>query len=144
MPRLYSMGLTNIVSRPTKDTAELSQKEQADGTPLLETKIRKFRPEAICIVGKSIWDAIWRYKYGKNPSKAEFHYGWQDEKHNMGVVTTASEEDGEVWPGAKVFVATTTSGLAASLKPAEKGSHMETDRRLGSATTQREGGSHGR
>jgi len=44
--------------------------------------------------------------------KEEFKYGWQDEKENMGV------EEG--WNGARVFVATSTSGLAASLLPAEK------------------------
>jgi mismatch-specific thymine-DNA glycosylase len=120
MPDLYSMGLTNIVARPTKDTAELSKEEQAAGTPILEHKIRQYRPEAICIVGKSIWEAIWRHRHGKNPTKSEFKYGWQDEHHNLGVVDEASEEYGEPWPGAKVFVATTTSGLAAALKPAEK------------------------
>jgi len=116
MPELYSLGLTNIVARPTKDTAELSKEEQVDGTPIMEEKVRNFRPEVVCIVGKSIWEAIWKWKYKRPIKKGEFEYGWQDERHNIGVV-----DDGEdIWPGAKVFVATTTSGLAASLKPAEK------------------------
>lgn len=42
-------------------------------------------------------------------------YGWQDERHNMGKVEGETE-----WEGSKVFVTTSTSGLAASLKPAEK------------------------
>lgn len=112
LPRLYSMGNTNLVDRPSKDAGELSKQEMAAGTPILEEKIRTFRPEAVCIVGKSIWQAIWRYKYKKEIKKDEFRYGWQDAKERMG------KEGG--WPGAWVFVATATSGLAASLKPHEK------------------------
>jgi TDG/mug DNA glycosylase family protein len=112
LPRLYSMGNTNIVDRPSKDAGELSKQEMAAGTPILEEKIRAFRPEAVCIVGKSIWQAIWRWKYKREIKKEEFKYGWQDEKERMG-------KEGD-WPGALVFVATATSGLAASLKPHEK------------------------
>jgi TDG/mug DNA glycosylase family protein len=121
LPELYSLGLTNIVARPTRDTGELSKQEQADGTPLLEAKARQFRPEVVCFVGKTIWEAVWRHRHGgKNPTKAEFSYGWQGEEHNVGRIE-ADEEDGvEAWAGAKVFVATSTSGLAATLRPAEK------------------------
>lgn len=117
------MGNTNIVERPSKDAAELSKQEMAAGTASLDAKFLKNKPEAVCIVGKGIWEAIWRYRYGKNPSKAEFAYGWQDEKHNMGKSEEGQEEvdaEGKVWKGSRVFVTTSTSGLAASLKPAEK------------------------
>ena len=113
MPELYSLGLTNIVSRPSRNGAELSKQEMDDGVAILEEKAAKYRPEALCIVGKSIWESIWRVRHGKNISKAQFKYGWQDETENMGVV------EGE-WAGAKVFVASSTSGLAATLSPAEK------------------------
>ena len=116
MPERYSLGLTNIVARPTRDTAELSKEEQAAGTPILEEKVRKYRPESVCCVGKSIWEAIWRYRFGRNPRKDEFKYGWQHERHNLGRITSGDEK----WAGARVFVATSTSGLAASLRPAEK------------------------
>ncbi|KAF2215623.1 hypothetical protein CERZMDRAFT_109546 [Cercospora zeae-maydis SCOH1-5] len=112
LPRLYSMGNTNIVARPSKNAAELSKEESAAGTPILEEKIRKFRPEAVCVVGKGIWESIWRWRYRRAIKKDEFKYGWQDEKENMG-----KSDD---WSGAKVFVATATSGLAANLKPHEK------------------------
>ena len=109
------MGNTNIVSRPSKDAAELSKEEMTEGTRELERKFALYKPEAVCIVGKGIWEAIWRFKYGRNMKKEEFKYGWQDDSHNMGKV------DGEPgWEGSKVFVTTSTSGLAASLKPAEK------------------------
>lgn len=106
------MGNTNIVARPSKNAAELSKAESAAGTPLLEEKIRKYRPEAVCIVGKGIWESIWRYRYRREIKKHEFTYGWQDEKERMGKT--------DDWSGAAVFVATATSGLAANLKPSEK------------------------
>jgi len=123
LPALYCMGNTNIVERPSKDAAELSKEEMAAGTANLDAKFLKYKPEAAVIVGKGIWESIWRYRYGKNMGKKDFKYGWQDEKDNMGKSKEGEEErdaNGEVWRGAKVFVTTSTSGLAASLKPAEK------------------------
>jgi mismatch-specific thymine-DNA glycosylase len=112
MPERYSLGLTNIVARPSRNGAELSKQEMDAGVSLLEEKARKWRPESMCVVGKSIWESIWRVRHGSPVGKA-FKYGWQDESENMGIIK------GE-WAGAKVFVATSTSGLAASMSPAEK------------------------
>lgn len=106
------MGNTNIVSRPSKDAAELSKEEMTEGTRELERKFAEYKPEAVCIVGKGIWEAVWRFKYCRSIKKEEFRYGWQDDEHKMGKA--------EGWEGSRVFVATSTSGLAASLKPAEK------------------------
>ncbi|KOS18507.1 G/U mismatch-specific uracil DNA glycosylase [Escovopsis weberi] len=112
LPELYKLGFTNIVARPTRNGAELSKQEMDDGVELLEEKARRWRPESMCIVGKSIWESVWRVRHG-NPVGRSFKYGWQDEAENMGVI------DGE-WAGARVFVASSTSGLAATLSPAEK------------------------
>ncbi|CAI9634775.1 unnamed protein product [Alternaria burnsii] len=100
LPDLYCMGNTNIVERPSKDAAELSKEETAAGTAKLDAKFLKYKPEA-----------------------KDFKYGWQDEEHNMGKSRDDKEErntNGNVWKGSRVFVTTSTSGLAASLKPAEK------------------------
>ncbi|KND91415.1 G/U mismatch-specific uracil DNA glycosylase [Tolypocladium ophioglossoides CBS 100239] len=113
MPALYSLGLTNIVARPSRNGAELSRHEMDDGVALLEDKARAWRPESMCVVGKSIWESIWRVRHGGRPVGRAFRYGWQDEGENMGVI------EGE-WPGARVFVASSTSGLAAALSLAEK------------------------
>jgi TDG/mug DNA glycosylase family protein len=112
LPELYQLGNTNIVSRPTRNGSELSKSEMDESVEVLEKKIRKWKPEAVCVVGKSIWESIWRVKRGKRIGKDEFRYGWQEERDNMG--------KSEGWDGAKVFVACSTSGLAASLLPAEK------------------------
>jgi TDG/mug DNA glycosylase family protein len=85
------------------------------GVAILEQKIGEKRPEAVCLVGKSIWEAIWRVKKGRNITKGEFKYGWQAGSDNMGIV---KGPDG--WGGARVFVGTTTSGLATSMSLAEK------------------------
>jgi mismatch-specific thymine-DNA glycosylase len=115
LPSLYNIGNTNIVSRATKDASELTKDEMNAGVAILEQKISESRPEAVCIVGKSIWEAVWRVKKRRAIKKQEFKYGWQDEADNMGIVKGA---DG--WGGARVFVGTTTSGLAASMSKAEK------------------------
>jgi TDG/mug DNA glycosylase family protein len=119
------MGNTNLVSRPSKSDAELSKEEQLASVPILEAKIRKYMPEAVCIVGKSIWENIWKYKYGSKPSKTDFKHGWQDERHNLGKLPVESkgeeeEKEDSTWSGARVFVATSSSGLDASTKPAQK------------------------
>ena len=116
MPKLYHLGLTNIVSRPTKDGSELSKAEMDAGVAELEAKVALQRPEVVAIVGKSIWESIWRVRHGSNIKKDQFKYGWQDDTERMGVVKTGKTP----WPGAKLFVATTTSGLAAGMRPHEK------------------------
>jgi TDG/mug DNA glycosylase family protein len=86
-----------------------------DSVHTLEEKIAKCRPDAVCIVGKSIWESIFRVRHGRGIKKEEFKYGWQEDER-MGVVDTGVEK----WEGAKIFVACSTSGLAATLLPAEK------------------------
>lgn len=126
MPELFGTGHTNIVGRPSRNGAELSRQEMDDGVAVLEEKMRRWRPETACIVGKSIWESIWRVRHGGRAVGADFKYGWQDETENMGVDVDAG------WKGARVFVASSTSGLAASLSRAEKqeiwnelGSHVK-------------------
>ncbi|KAJ5391180.1 hypothetical protein N7509_006670 [Penicillium cosmopolitanum] len=115
LPSLYNIGNTNIVARPTRDASMLTRAEMDAGVPILEAKIAAQRPEAVCLVGKSIWEAIWRVKHGRAIRKAEFRYGWQDDAENMGRATGCSD-----WDGAPVFVATTTSALAAGMSFAQK------------------------
>ncbi|RDW65816.1 uncharacterized protein DSM5745_09555 [Aspergillus mulundensis] len=112
LPELYNVGNTNIVERPTRDASMLSKAEMDAGVPVLEAKIAEKKPAAVCLVGKSIWESVWRARKGRNIKKEEFRYGWQDGAENMGRT--------EEWEGAKVFVATTTSGLAAGMSYAEK------------------------
>lgn len=116
LPRLFELGNTNIVERPTRNGSELSKGEMDGSVKVLEEKIARYRPEAVAIVGKSIWESLWRVRRGRKMRKEEFRYGWQDEGESMG----AGEGEGDGWKGARVFVACSTSGLAAGLSREEK------------------------
>ncbi|RDA92904.1 hypothetical protein CP533_3848 [Ophiocordyceps camponoti-saundersi (nom. inval.)] len=111
LPGLFGLGLTNLVARPSRSGADLGRAEMDAGVSVLEGKVRRWRPRAVCLVGKGIWDSVAR---AKMLPRRDFRYGWQDDDAcRLGAV------EGE-WEGAPVFVASSTSGLAASLSPAEK------------------------
>ncbi|KAI9788524.1 MAG: hypothetical protein M1816_006864 [Peltula sp. TS41687] len=118
LPRLFALGNTNIVARPTRNQAELSRAEMVTSVSILEEKVRTWRPEAVCLVGKGIWESVWQAQHGRKLKNADFRYGWQSESENIGRVPAGAK--GGEWQGAKVFVATSTSGLAANTTPAEK------------------------
>lgn len=81
-------GLTNIVARPTKQAAEISKAEYTEGAELLEQKIRKFRPTAVCFVGKGV--------YQQFSNRKAVSWGLQKEP---------------VIPGIVEYVAPSSSGL---------------------------------
>lgn len=118
MPDLYKIGNTNLCERATRSGDGLSKQEQAEGAGVIEQKIGKYKPEAVCIVGKGIWDTIYKSKTGKTLPRREFSYGWQDE--NLWLGRAVDQNGNLVWAGARTFVCTSTSGLAADTKPAEK------------------------
>ncbi|KAI1202858.1 DNA glycosylase [Nemania serpens] len=152
LPARFALGNTNIVARPSRNGAELSKAEMDDGVAVLEAKCRRWRPEAVCVVGKSIWESIFRVWNGRNLAKGQFEYGWQAERMgavppprdsatarvqmrespsdgaaaaegregNPGDENVGGDVDDGPWEGARIFVATSTSGLAASLRPEEK------------------------
>ncbi|KAJ3406741.1 hypothetical protein HDV05_005841 [Chytridiales sp. JEL 0842] len=139
LPSLYNMGTTNIVSRPTRMGSELSRDEMDAGVSILEEKVRTFKPEVVCFVGKSIWEACGRVfwkraleggvKKGANPYLKDFKWGWQDgilfgsgvciKEEELGLVVKAEDslddvksvKQLEIWRGARVFVTPSTSGL---------------------------------
>ncbi|KAI1459509.1 DNA glycosylase, partial [Annulohypoxylon moriforme] len=84
MPARFSLGHTNIVARPSRNGAELSKAEMDEGVSILEEKCRRWRPEVACVVGKSIWESVFRVRHGRALRKGEFEYGWQEER--MGVI----------------------------------------------------------
>ncbi len=55
-------GLTNIVSRPTKEAADISKEEYAEGAKLLQEKIQQVRPKAVCFVGKGVYQQFSKRK----------------------------------------------------------------------------------
>ncbi|PFH62123.1 hypothetical protein XA68_15084 [Ophiocordyceps unilateralis] len=126
VPQLFSLGLTNIVARPTRSGADLSRQELDRGVEALEQKVSRWRPEVVCLVGKAIGDSLWRVRFRRHrsprrchpsssagPVVEKFSYGWQHPAIRFGAVEG-------VWSGARLFVASSTSGLAASLSFREK------------------------
>ncbi|RPA97557.1 DNA glycosylase, partial [Choiromyces venosus 120613-1] len=108
LPRKYSLGNTNLVARATLNQAELSKEEMDDRVELTEEKIRRWKPESVCIVGKGIWESIYRAKNnGAKIPKGKFVWGWQSDGDRFG----AEPEEG--YAGARVFVVPSTSGLVA-------------------------------
>ncbi|AIY04619.1 DNA glycosylase [Planococcus sp. PAMC 21323] len=55
-------GLTNIVARPTKEAAEISTDEYAEGAELLKEKIMQFHPKTVCFVGKGVYQQFSKRK----------------------------------------------------------------------------------
>ncbi len=56
----YTIGLTNLAPRPTREATELAESELIAGAPLLVTKVRTCRPRAVGFVGKGIGQAFLR------------------------------------------------------------------------------------
>ncbi|KAJ7109501.1 uracil-DNA glycosylase-like protein [Mycena epipterygia] len=54
LPDRFSLGLTNLVDRPTTEQTELSRKEQLAGVPFFLAKIARYRPRIVCFVGLAI------------------------------------------------------------------------------------------
>lgn len=81
-------GLTNIVARPTKEAADISKDEYIRGAEKLKKKIKRVQPQAVCFVGKGVYQ-----QYSK---KREISWGEQTET---------------VIPGIVEYVAPSSSGL---------------------------------
>lgn len=116
LPRDFSLGITNLISRPTRGSDELARDELVAAVPELELKISQYQPLACCIIGKGVWEAIYRYKtgttlYTKNALKP-FEFGWQPPDLSLG----ASEN----FYGSRVFVVPSTSGRAAAYSRQQK------------------------
>jgi TDG/mug DNA glycosylase family protein len=48
-------GFTNIVARPTRTAAEITKEEYREGREILREKIARYRPRAVCFVGKGVY-----------------------------------------------------------------------------------------
>ncbi|WCK56557.1 mismatch-specific DNA-glycosylase [Aneurinibacillus sp. Ricciae_BoGa-3] len=48
-------GFTNIAARPTRTAAEVTKEEYEEGREILRAKILRYRPKAVCFVGKGVY-----------------------------------------------------------------------------------------
>ncbi|CCG82423.1 Uracil DNA glycosylase superfamily protein [Taphrina deformans PYCC 5710] len=111
LPRRYGVGITNIVGRPTAEGGELSKDECVAGATRLMGLVRRYRPRAIALTGKGIWDAMFKAIHGRAIRKSDaFAFGWQQER-------IVDDHDGWSCP---IFVTMGTSGRVAAYSPAYK------------------------
>lgn len=113
---LYGMGHTNIVAHiASRAASDLTSKDWMDGAAVLDDKIRRFKPEAVCLVGEGIFQQWFRYKAGRayNVKKdGPVKFGIQDEKYWIG-------RKGD-YKGAVTWVVTTTSGASTKFSAEER------------------------
>ena len=67
----YGIGFTNMVSRPTKGSADLTRREIKQGSKVLLEKLQKFRPKIAVFNGKLIYEVF--------SGKKDFPFGRQQE-----------------------------------------------------------------
>lgn len=72
LPR-YGIGLTNIVERATRSSADLKRSEIKQGTKIVEEKLTVYKPKIAVFNGKCIYDV-----YAGKPSS--FNFGLQQER----------------------------------------------------------------
>ena len=104
LPKLYKVGITNLIPRPTRCASELCKSEMLANVDVVEEKVRMYRPKAVCVVGKGIWDAFYERKHAGQKVGKNFQFGWQAERIGIG----------HDWNGARCFVTPSTSGRVAT------------------------------
>lgn len=71
----FGIGLTNIVTRPTKSSADLKKAEIKEGAKIVEDKLKYYKPKIAIFNGKCIYEV-----YANKNSKSTFHFGLQPER----------------------------------------------------------------
>jgi TDG/mug DNA glycosylase family protein len=82
------MGITNIVPRTTRAAADITPEEFKEGREKLVQKLKIYRPQIVCLVGKGVYQAY--------SGKKQAPWGYQTDN---------------TIPGIRDFVAPNTSGL---------------------------------
>lgn len=69
----FGIGLTNLVDRPSRGSADLTREELAAGAAPLRAKLRRYRPHVVCFNGKTIFEAFAgrRCAFGEQPERVE-------------------------------------------------------------------------
>ncbi|KAK9367811.1 uracil-DNA glycosylase-like protein [Lipomyces kononenkoae] len=115
LPQDWNLGITNLISRTTAEQSELSRDEMVRSAGELESRLRLYQPMAVCIVGKSIWEAIYRFKTGRKSLKSDqFKFGWQDDLVDFRFAGPEDDGDAAATDGPKIFVVPSTSGRVAA------------------------------
>lgn len=71
----FGIGLTNIVDRATRSSADLSRAEIKEGSITIERKLREFKPKVAVFNGRCIYDV-----FANKTGKSDFNFGLQPER----------------------------------------------------------------
>jgi len=74
---VYSLGLVNIIKRPTRDVTELVRGEEFPGRKKISQIIKAETPKVACFIGK--------VTYEKYSGSNNFSFGWQESIGNSRV-----------------------------------------------------------
>lgn len=69
--KVYRLGFLNVVNRPTRVVSDLVRGEEERGRRRILKIIKKYKPIAICFVGKVSYEKFSHIK--------KFRFGWQDD-----------------------------------------------------------------
>lgn len=100
----YQYGITDLVSRPTRSSSDLSERDFADGAEQFVQMIRAYRPRVICFNG------ITAFRHATGKKKEPVSLGLQPKR----------EFGSDDWPGSYIFVIPSTSGANASFSREER------------------------
>ncbi|ELK39838.1 mismatch-specific DNA-glycosylase [Brevibacillus agri] len=100
----YDYGITDLVSRPTRSSQDLTRDDFATGAEQFVQMIQTYRPRVICFNG------ITAFRHATGRKKAAVALGLQPEK------AFATDD----WAGSYLFVIPSTSGANASFTRAER------------------------
>ncbi|XP_071571256.1 uncharacterized protein [Temnothorax nylanderi] len=73
----YSIGLTNIVARPTRSAVELKRTELKEGAKVVEEKLRLYKPRIAVFNGKCIYEVFANITFA---TKSKLYFGLQPER----------------------------------------------------------------
>ncbi|RPA84549.1 DNA glycosylase, partial [Ascobolus immersus RN42] len=102
LPEKYQVGRTDLILRTSRLESDIPENERLEAWRVLEEKIRRLKPEAVCVLSKGTWKMMYQGIYGRQMREQDgWEWGWQ-EGQRIGA------EDG--WLGSKVWVMPSTSG----------------------------------
>ncbi|KAF8427436.1 uracil-DNA glycosylase-like protein [Tirmania nivea] len=107
LPKRFLLGNTNIVERASRSQEDLSREEMVLGAGRAVKKIGRWRPEAVCVVGKGVWEAFvgWGRKMRLESGESGI---WLVQTERIEPPQPKYEGP---WEGARVYVVPSTSGL---------------------------------
>lgn len=84
LPHRFLLGNTNIVNRATRSQEDLSREEMCAGADASVCKVYSWRPEAVCVVGKGVWEGFVTYARRTRRQQGPGHWGFSGGEPTVG------------------------------------------------------------